>query len=140
MSNEPMISQDDMAALLGRPLRDAEQTNYSLYLQIAVLRLDDLLCIKLEDMTELPADLKLLIARCFATIVAEQSQTESHGITRKDVEDFSISFDANADSPMVAFVQQNSATIVKYGRCQGPIRTGGACSVPPCGECCCDGV
>lgn len=138
MSNEPMISQSEMAALLGRSLGDVEKNNYSLYLQIAILRLDDLLCIKLEDMADLPADLQLLIARCFATIVAEQSQTASHGITNKKVEDFSISFDANIASPMVAFVQQNSATIDKYGMCQGPLRTGGACLVPPCGECCCD--
>ena len=138
MSNEPIISQEQMAALLGRPLGSAEQNNYSLYLQIAILRLDDLLCIKLEDMAELPVDLQLLIARCFATIVAEQSQTASHGITNKKVEDFSISFDVDASSPMVAFVQQNSATIDKYGMCQGPIRTGGACLAPACGEYCCD--
>lgn len=139
MGNEPIISQEDMAALLGRPLSDAETDNYALYLQIAVLRLDDLLCIKLEDMTDIPADLRLLIARCFATIPAEQAQTASLGITKKDVEDFSISFDAEADSPMVAFVAQNQATIDKYGQCQGPIRVGGAC-LPcfPCGDCCCD--
>lgn len=140
MSNQ-IISQDEMAALLGRSLSDTEQSNYALYLQIAVLRLDDLLCIKLETMTDIPADLKLLTARCFATVTAEQSQTASHGITNKKVEDFSISFDADAASPMVAFVQQNSATIDKYGQCQGPIRSGGAClPCPPCGECCCDRV
>lgn len=136
MSDEPIISQDEMAALLGRSLTTVEQNNFELYLQIAILRLDDLLCIKLEEMAELPVDLKLLIARCFATIVAEQSASASHGITNKKVEDFSISFDADADSPMVAFVQQNAATIDKYGMCQGPIRSGGACS--PCGGCYCD--
>lgn len=141
MGNDTIISQEDMAALLGRSLSDVEQKNYSLYLKIAILRLDDLLCIKLEEMTDIPADLQLLVARCFATVVAEQTQTASHGITTKKVEDFSISFDANADSPMVAFVAQNTATIDKYGQCQGPIRTGGAC-LPcfPCGDCCCDRI
>lgn len=139
MSNDPIISQEDMAALLGRPLSDVEKQNYSLYLQIAILRLDDLLCIKLEDMTDIPADLQLLIARCFATVIAEQAETASHGITNKKVEDFSISFDVDAKSPMVAFVAQNTATIDKYGQCQGPIRTGGAClPCTPCRECCCE--
>lgn len=133
MGSESIISQEDMVALLGRTLAEAEQNNFELYLQIATLRLDDLLCIKLEEMAELPADLKLLIARCFATIAAEQAATASHGITNKKVEDFSISFDVDASSPMVAFVQQNSATIDKYGMCQGPIRSGGACL--PCGGC-----
>lgn len=135
MSDEPMISQEEMAALLGRPLSTVETQNYNLYLQIAILRLDDFLCIKLEDMAELPTDLKLLIARCFATIVAEQQASASHGISSKKVEDFSIAFNADADSPMVAFVNQNSATIEKYGMCQGPIRSGISCGLPcsPCG-------
>ncbi len=127
MSDEPIISQDEMAALLGRPLAEIETTNYALYLQIAILRLDDLLCIKLEDMEEIPVDLKLLIARCFATILEEQKASASRGITNKKVEDFSISFDADPDSPMVAFVTQNAATIDKYGQCQGPIRSGKVC-------------
>lgn len=118
------ITQQEMSALLGRPLSNVETDNFELYLEIAILRLDDLLCLKLEDMDDLPADLKLLIARCFATIVSEQEATASHGVTNKKVEDFSISFDASADSPMVAFVAQNSATIDKYGECQGPIRSG----------------
>lgn len=122
--SETIISETELVALLGRPLSETESANLELYLQIAVLRLDDLLCIKLEDMAELPADLELLIARCFATIVAEQTATASHGVERKQVEDFSITFDAEADSPMVAFVAQNSATIDKYGMCQGPIRSG----------------
>lgn len=125
MGDTTIISKKEVAALLGRSLTAVEKTNFSLYLQVAILRLDDLLCIKLEKMAELPADLKLLLARCFATIVSEQVSSEAHGISTKKVEDFSISFDVDADSPMVAFVQQNSATIDKYGMCQGPIRSGG---------------
>lgn len=125
-----VISQEEATALLGRPLSETEQTNYDLYLKIAILRLNDLLCIKLDEMAALPIDLKLLIARCFATIASEQTASASHGITNKKVEDFSISFDADATSPMVAFVDQNSATIDKYGMCQGPVRVGGC---PRCG-------
>lgn len=131
MSNEPIISQEDMAALLGRPLTDVETKNFNLYLQIAILRLDDLLCIKIEDMTEIPVDLQLLIARCFATVTMEQKDSAAHGISNKKVEDFSISFNADAKSPMVAFVEQNGATIDKYGQCQGPIISGKVC----CGNC-----
>ncbi len=134
--DNPIISQDEMTALLGRPLTDVEKTNYALYLEIAVLRLDDLLCIKLEEMAEIPADLKLLIARCFETIRMEQTATQEHGITNKKVEDFSISKDPDADSPMVAFVAQNAATIDKYGQCQGQIKSGGMRCAPE--VCCCD--
>lgn len=125
--NEPQISQDQMAALLGRPLSTVEQENYDLYLSIAILRLDDLLCIKIEDMEAIPADLMLLIARCFATILQEQNDAAGHGINRKQVEDFSISYFEDPDSPMVLFVKQNSATIEKYGQCQAPIRSGKVC-------------
>lgn len=136
MSNEPIISKEVMAALLGRPLKKVEQDNYELYLDIAVLRIDDLLCIKLESMADIPADLKLAIARCFATIVDEQKETADHGISSKKVEDFSLTYDGDADSPMVLFVNQNKSVLDKYSMCQGPIRSGGVCY--PCGGCCGD--
>lgn len=131
MSNEPIISQEDMAALLGRPLSKTETNNFEIYLQIALLRLDDLLCIKIEDMDEIPIDLQLLIARCFDAVIKEQKSSADYGVSNKKVEDFSISFDVNVDSPMVAFVRQNGGIIDKYGRCQGPIRSGKVC----CGHC-----
>lgn len=40
-----------MVALLGRPLTQVEDTNYSLYLKIAQERLEDLTCLNLEDET-----------------------------------------------------------------------------------------
>lgn len=132
MSNESIVSKEEVAALLGRPLSDIENTNFDLYLGIAILRLDDLLCIKLEEMAEIPADLKLLIARCFDAIVEEQKRISNQTIKSKKVEDFSITFDETADSPMVAFVSLNSATLDKYSMCQGPIRSGKVC--PPCGK------
>ncbi len=129
--NEPQISKEQMAALLGRPLSSLEENNYSLYLSIAILRLDDLLCIKIEDMGELPADLQLLIARCFATVRQEQEDSSRHGVDKKQVEDFSISYFEDPENPMVMFVKQNAATIEKYGQCQAPIRSGEVC----CGHC-----
>ncbi len=122
-----IISQDQMAALLGRPLSAIEKDNYNLYLNIAILRLDDLLCIKLEEMEDIPADLQLLIARCFATVLQEQGASANYGINKKQVEDFSISYKEDAASPMVEFVRLNGATIEKYGQCQAPIRSGVVC-------------
>lgn len=124
MENTPIISQETMAALLGRSLSAIEVTNYSLYLDIAVLRLNDLLCIKIEDLENIPVDLQLLIARCFATVTLEQQSTANHGVNRKQVEDFSISYFEEASSPMVDFVKQNGATLDKYSKCQAPIRSG----------------
>lgn len=131
MSDTPIISKTEMAALLGRPLKTVEETNFELYLSIAVLRLNDLLCIKLQDMKDLPADLKLLIARCFATITEEQSAGADNGVKSKKVEDFSITYNDAVDSPMVAFVKTNTAILDKYSMCQGPIRSGRVC----CGHC-----
>lgn len=123
MSN-PIISQDEMTALLGRSLSDVEKSNYELYLNIASLRIEDLLCIKLADFNPLPADLELLVARCFDAITKEQEKTASYGISNKKVEDFSISYESDSASPMVEFVRINSSIIDKYGQCQGPVRSG----------------
>lgn len=125
--DQPIITKDQMAALLGRPLSMLETNNYELYLQIATLRLDDLLCIKIEEMEKIPADLQLLLARCFGVIVLEQQSTANHGINRKQVEDFSISYFEESSSPMVEFVKQNGSIIDKYGQCQAPIRHGKVC-------------
>lgn len=122
--NEPIITQELMESLLGRPLKEQEVNNFGLYLNIAIERLNDLLCMKIEDLKDLPVDLQLLIARCFATIYQEQEATLSLGVNKKQVEDFSISYESNADSPMVAFAKQNEATINKYSECQIGIRNG----------------
>ena len=131
MSDTPIISKTEMAALLGRPLSTIEETNYDLYLSIAILRLNDLLCIDLSTMGDMPADLKLLVARCFSTIQEEQKLASSNGVKSKKVEDFSVTYNDEVDTPMVAFVKANSATLDKYGMCQGPIRSGKVC----CGHC-----
>lgn len=131
MGNTPIISKTEITALLGRPLSTVEDTNYDLYLSIAILRLNDLLCIDLNDMGELPADLKLLLARCFDAVHEEQGLASDNGVKSKKVEDFSITYNDVVDTPMVAFVKTNSATLDKYGRCQGPIRSGKVC----CGHC-----
>lgn len=119
----PILSQADLEAFLGRPLSTTESDNIELYLELAVERVKDILCF-----TSLPkpldAELKLLIARCFDVITQEQKTAGNQGITNKKVEDFSISYDLNSDSPMVFFLKQNRAIILKYSECQAKIRTG----------------
>ena len=118
-----IISKENMAKLLGRSLSMTEDSNYELYLDIAVQRLKDLLC--LSELPEtLPVDLQLLIARCFGVISTEQV-SDGENIREKRVEDFSISYDTNSqDTPMSKFVRLNASIIAKYTECQGKIKSG----------------
>ena len=120
---QPIISKADMAKLLGRSLSAIEDANYQLYLDIAVARLQDLLCIK-ELPTELEIDLQLLIARCFSVISVEH-RTTLENIESKKVEDFSVTYSADSkETPMSKFVNINLATIAKYSQCQGKVMSG----------------
>lgn len=123
METQPIISKEDMAKLLGRSLSTAETNAYQTYLDIAVIRIKDLLC--LEELPQtLPLDFQLLLARGFATIGAENS-TETGNVSSKKVEDFSINYDTNSkETPMSSFVRENSATIAKYSACKSTIRSG----------------
>lgn len=121
----PIITKTQVEALLGRPLSTVEDTNFNLYLKIASERLEDLLCLTLTS--PLPEGLQLLLARCFATIGQEQSQTASNGIKHKKVEDFEITYDEGAVEPMADFVNQNENAIEQYSECQAQIRQGKVC-------------
>ena len=119
---KPLITPEEMTAYLGRPLSKVETDNYQLYLNLARIRLEDLIC---DELTlPLPADLALLLARCFAVISQEQDVVTNLGVTNKKVEDFSVSYDTEGEAPMVALVDQNKSIIDKYSRCTGPIRSG----------------
>lgn len=120
----PIISKETMAALLGRNLSSLEDTNYALYLNLAILRLDDLLCRKVEEMTPVPDDLQLLLARMFDCTVKEQSASSDSGVASKRVEDFTITFKDEAESPMNALLKLNINLISKYSACQAEIRSG----------------
>lgn len=120
------ISKEDMAKLLGRSLSETEDSNYALYLEIAITRLMDLLCIK-ELPEPMQIDLKLLIARCFAVISVEQG-TSLENIESKRVEDFSVSYASDSkETPMSRFVSINKTTIQKYSECQGKVLHGELC-------------
>lgn len=122
----PIITKQQVEALLGRSLSTVESNNYDLYLKIATERLEDLLCITLTS--PLPEGLQLLLARCFATIGQEQLQTANLGVKDKKVEDFSISYADGATEPMQAFVKQNENALEQYSECQAKIRQGKVCN------------
>lgn len=46
------MTQNEISALLGRPLTPQESTNFGLYLDIATQNLEDLICTPLESVTE----------------------------------------------------------------------------------------
>lgn len=123
---EHLITKEKMGSLLGRALTKVESANYSTYFNIAQERLEDLLCIELKS--PLAPGLELLLARCFATIGQEQEQAKRSGIKSKKIEDYSVSYDDNATSPMEAFVKQNDAALEKYSECQASIRHGKVCN------------
>lgn len=120
---QPIISQEDMAKLLGRSLSSAETNAYQMYLDIAEVRVEDLLCLS-KLPSEMPIDLKLLLARCFAVISVENT-LDGENVESKKVEDFSITYDTNSEeTPMSKFVKENSSIIAKYTECQVKIRSG----------------
>lgn len=122
----PIISKEDMAKLLGRPLSVTEIANYEMYLGIVVERIKDLLC--LSELPEvLPIDLQLLIARCFAVFSIEQG-TSVENIESKKVEDFSVTYNDNSkETPMSKFVRLNIIAINKYSQCQAKSKSGEIC-------------
>lgn len=126
MQETPIIIKEEMAKLLGRSLSEVEDTNYELYLEIAIVRIKDLLCLaELPD--DMQIDLKLLLARLFAVIVVENSTTLDN-VEQKSVEDFSVRYDKSSkETPMSRFVQINLSAIGKYSQCQAKVRSGEIC-------------
>lgn len=121
------LTQDETEALLGRSLTGVEINNFTLYQQIAITRLEDLLCRTLSDVNDslgvetLPTDLKLVLARLFGCLTAENNA--EIGVESKRVEDFDISYNQNINNIYALTVQANSQTIMKYAKCCG-IRSG----------------
>lgn len=115
------IELSQVSALIGRSLTSIETSNFDLYEEIAEMRLSDLLCRPLSDLADendrLPVDLQLVLARIFGTIRAENSA--EHGIERKKVEDFEITFKDEKNPILAETIQANSATILKYSACGG---------------------
>lgn len=115
------LTQDETKALLGRSLTDVEINNFNLYQEIAITRLEDLLCRSLDDVItalgveSLPNDLKLVLARLFGCLSAENAVEV--GVESKRVEDFDISYNENINNIYALTVQSNSQAIMKYAKC-----------------------
>ena len=63
------LTSDEVEALLGRSLTSVESANFDLYLEIAEIRIEDILCTSLDDLLTtlgvdaLPTDLQLVVAQ-----------------------------------------------------------------------------
>lgn len=122
----PILTKQQIEALLGRSLSEVENTNFTTYLNIAQARLEDLLCTTLTNPLE-PA-MQLLLARCFGVITLEQQATADTNVTSKKVEDFSVTYGDKDGSPMEAFVRQNANELEHYSECQARVRQGKVCN------------
>lgn len=119
----PVLSQDEVVALLGRPLSEVEAKNFNIYFEIADLKLKDLLCLS-NLPNPIPADLKMLLAKMFGSIKAMQDFEYNNGIESKRVEDFSINYTADKKNPMSLVLSNESATLLKYSQCSSGIMHG----------------
>ena len=120
---QPVLSQDEVVALLGRPLSEVEIKNFNIYFEIADLKLKDLLCLS-NLPNPIPADLKMLLAKMFGSIKATQDFERENGIEAKRVEDFSINYTADKKSPMSLALSNESVTLLKYSQCSSGIMHG----------------
>lgn len=123
MNYQPVLTQNEVVALLGRPLSEAEAQNFNIYSEIAELKLEDLLCLK-SFPNPIPADLKMLIAKVFGSIKATQDFEAENGIVAKKVEDFSVNYSAERKSPLTIVLSSENATISKYSQCSCGIMHG----------------
>lgn len=120
---QPVLSQDEVVALLGRPLSEVEIKNFNIYFEIADLKLKDLLCLS-NLPNQIPADLKMLLAKMFGSMKATQDFEYNNGVESKRVEDFSINYTADKKSPMSLVLSNESATLLKYSQCSSGIMHG----------------
>lgn len=117
---QPVLTQDEVVALLGRPLSEVESQNFNIYFEIADLKLRDLLCLTALP-SPIPADLKMLLVKMFGSIKATQDFEREDGVTAKRVEDFSVNYSAERKSPLTIVLSSESATISKYSQCSSGI-------------------
>lgn len=124
------LIEEQVAALLGRSLTDTETINFDLYLDIAKLRLENLVCFDFTAKAELdplPSDLSLVWARIFGILATENQGGEvaDRNVESKRIEDFAVTFkDGERSSVFAEIVRLNQPTISKYSRCSSPIRHG----------------
>lgn len=116
-----LLTNEQVATLLGRPLSEAEMTSFDQWEAVAESRLNALLCTTLTELSDVEA---LLLARLFAVVSdeAERAKTEAanYGIESKKIEDYSVNFslDSASVSPAYAsFVKTNADLISTASKC-----------------------
>lgn len=118
-----ILTVKETEALLGRSLSSTETENFALYMGLAESRLLDVLC-RTEWPAEIDNELKLIIAEMFSVIVLEQNAITDSGTTSKKVEDFSITYGSNPETPEVTFERTYARIIAKYSECGFKFRSG----------------
>ncbi len=121
-----LLTTSECEALIGRELDKNEVQNFGLFLNVATLRLNNLLGRDIAEITA-PEDLtliELLTARMVAVISDEQAQAQTRGIVAKAVEDFKIEYDKAANTPFAEYVHQNEDLLKKYTAATGEMRAG----------------
>lgn len=118
-----IISPEETEVYLGRPLASAETDNFDALMEIAQTRLLGLLCLT-EWPEEVESGLKLLVAQMFGVVVKDLKSTTDSGVTSKKVEDFSVNYGSNPDSPEVIFEKTFAREIANYSKCAKGIRSG----------------
>lgn len=118
-----ILTQQETEALLGRSLSSIETTNFDLYMDLAQTRLLDVLC-RTEWPSEITNELRQIIAQMFGVIVLEQGAVSDSGATSKKVEDFSITYGTNPETPEVTFEKTYARIIAKYSECGFKFRSG----------------
>lgn len=122
-----ILTISDVEELLGRPLTSVEQEYFPDYLLLAQLRVEDIICVSLDDLVaelgveKLPIDLSLVLARFFGILGKVNGQ--EYGVSSKKVEDFTISFNTDKDI-FGELINANSSTLAKYSHCGSQIRHG----------------
>lgn len=120
------LTTTECEALIGRELDKNEVQNLDLFLNVATLRLNNLLGRDIAEISA-PEDLtlvKLLIARLVAVIPDEQAEAQARGVLAKSVEDFKIEYDKSANTPFAEYVRQNEDLLKKYAAATGEMRAG----------------
>lgn len=118
-----ILTKQETAVYLGRPLTSMESDNFDVWMDLAQTRLLDVLCLT-EYPSEVPSELKLLIAQMFGVVALDLKATVDSGATSKKVEDFSITYGSNPDSPEVVFEKRFAREIAKFSKCGRKIRSG----------------
>lgn len=122
-----ILTTSDVEELLGRSLTSVEEEYFPDYLLLSQIRLEDIICISLDDLLEelglekIPIDLALVLARFFGMLGNVNGQ--EYGVSSKKVEDFSVTFNTDKDI-FGELIKSNATTLAKYSHCGSQIRHG----------------